>query len=567
MVTYRSTAADSGSSSAIINCQSPFIVNSWRFDCFQSLFCRLNWRITGCFGNCWGLCCWRVFDRFVATGLGFGSLEACLGKGLGGLACWKWIVCFDRFCSSWEAVCHRGLQRSGFCYLDALLDWGCLGSLGFESTLSTRRLYIAFCYCCFHVELRGRHVLHCPAKCESRQPSIPGPWRASSSGSLFQHQSLLLSHSSSSAEHRPRYRRRCTRWAARYRSLALAHPLVLQSAGCFLWYLPNGPSSPTSFACCSHSEYCWSSPFGPVLHLLLLRSLAFASGCSSARCPHWSAALSCLHSSTSALRSCISTGPGSSSRWLSGVDFTGHKRYWQCPSLRISDLFVSNYSNSKYLHFMNCLSNYSTAFGEIDDAQALEREGHWLLEIGFHLSVGIQRHLKEAADGSELGDLQVSTLSLGSGSRTGLDWRAAGLDWPCSKRALPVAGSALCCFSPGHSSAARAAAAVVSWGHSLLKAVLQRAHPGPVHLLHTESACDLPAPRCGWGQPGRLRWRQTAAFGSQTSALPPFHAPCSRPSPPHSVLWDSASHCLTWITDWLTFCLINSNCFMILGKL
>lgn len=142
--------------------------------------------------------------------------------------------------------------------MDALLDWGCLGSLGFESTLSTRRLYIAFCYCCFHVALRGRrsHALHCPVKCERRQPSIPRPWRASSSGSLFQHQSLLLSHSSSSAEHRPRYRRRCTRWATRCRSLDLAHPLVLQSAGCFLWYLPNGPSSPTSFACCSHSEYC-----------------------------------------------------------------------------------------------------------------------------------------------------------------------------------------------------------------------------------------------------------------------------------------------------------------------
>jgi len=138
---------------------------------------------------------------------------------------------------------------------------------------------------------------------------------------------------------------------------------------------------------------------------------------------------------------------------------TGHKRYWQCPSLRISDLFVSNYSNSKYL---NCLSNYSTAFGEIDDAQALEQEDHSLPEIGFHLSVGIRLRFKEAADGSELGDLRVSALSLGSGSRTGLDWRSGGFDLTCSKRALPLAGSALCCFSPGHSSATRAAAAVVS---------------------------------------------------------------------------------------------------------
>jgi len=111
---------------------------------------------------------------------------------------------------------------------------------------------------------------------------------------------------------------------------------------------------------------------------------------------------------------------------------------------------------------LNCLSNYSTAFGEIDDAQALEREDHSLLEIGFRLSVGIQLRFKEAADGSELGDLRVSALSLDSGSRTGLDWRSGGFDWTCSKRSLPLAGSALCCFSPGHSSATRAAAAVVS---------------------------------------------------------------------------------------------------------
>ena len=142
--------------------------------------------------------------------------------------------------------------------MDAVLDLECLESLGFESTLSTRRLYIAFCYCCFHVELRGRrsHVLHCPAKCETRQPSIPGPWRALSSGSLFQRQSLLQSHLSSLAEHRPRYRHRCIRWAAPSRFLGLVHPLVHQSAGCSLWYLPNGPGSPTSFACCSHSECC-----------------------------------------------------------------------------------------------------------------------------------------------------------------------------------------------------------------------------------------------------------------------------------------------------------------------
>ena len=80
--------------------------------------------------------------------------------------------------------------------------------------------------------------------------------------------------------------------------------------------------------------------------------------------------------------------------------------------MRISDLFVSNYSNSKYL---NCLSNYSTAFGEIDDAQALEPEDHSLLEIGFHPSVGIQLRFEEAADGSELGGLRVSALSLGWG--------------------------------------------------------------------------------------------------------------------------------------------------------
>lgn len=167
-------------------------------------------------------------------------------------------MCFDRFYSSLKAACHRGLQRSGFCYLDVLLDWRSLGSLGFESALSTRRLYIAFCYCCFHVELRGRrsHVLHCPAKCETRQPSVPKPSQASSSGSVFQRQSLLRCHSSSLAVRRPRCRRRYTRSAARYRSLGLAHPLVLQSAGCFLWYLSNDLSSPPLFAYCSHSEYC-----------------------------------------------------------------------------------------------------------------------------------------------------------------------------------------------------------------------------------------------------------------------------------------------------------------------
>lgn len=71
---------------------------------------------------------------------------------------------------------------------------------------------------------------------------------------------------------------------------------------------------------------------------------------------------------------------------------------------------------------MNCLSNYSTAFGEIDDAQVQVPEDRSLPEIGFHLSVGIQLRFKEAAGGSGLGDLRVSTLSLGSGSRTGLDW-------------------------------------------------------------------------------------------------------------------------------------------------
>lgn len=111
---------------------------------------------------------------------------------------------------------------------------------------------------------------------------------------------------------------------------------------------------------------------------------------------------------------------------------------------------------------MNCLSNYSTAFGEIDDAQALEQEDRSLLEIGFHLSAGIRLRFEEAADGSELGDLRVSALSLDSGSRTGLDWRLGGFDWAGSKRALSLAGSALCCFSPGHSSATRAAAAVES---------------------------------------------------------------------------------------------------------